>query len=102
MNLSWTVANIGTGPTRPGVSWTDAVYMSPDPTLDSNAMQLGTFPQGGPLAAGGSYTPQTVTLPVGVSGSFYFLVQTDVNGQVFQNGATADNVAATTRPRPST
>ena len=35
MNLSWTVANIGAGPTLTAVSWTDAVYMSPDPTLDS-------------------------------------------------------------------
>ena len=41
-------------------------------------------------------TPKPSTLPVGVSGSFYFLVQTDVNGQVFENGATANNVAATT------
>ena len=32
---------------------------------------------------------------MGVSGSFYFIVQTDVNGQVFQDGATANNVAAT-------
>ena len=55
------------------------------------------FDNAGPLAHGGSYTSkQTVTLPVGVSGSFYFLVQTDVNGQVFQNGLTADNLGATT------
>ena len=32
---------------------------------------------------------------MGVSGSFYFLVKTDLNGQVFENGATGNNVAAT-------
>ncbi len=97
MALSWTVANIGSGPTQPGVSWTDAVYMSPDPTLNSSALELGTFGNVGPLAAGSSYTSsQTVTLPIGVSGSFYFLVQTDVKGQVFQDGLTADNLGVTT------
>jgi YD repeat-containing protein len=40
-----------------------------------------------------------VTLPVGVSGSFYFLVKTDANGEVFENGATANNVRATDTPR---
>ena len=47
----------------------------------------------GALPAGNSYTQsQSVTLPVGVSGSYYFIVQTDVNGQVFQNGDTAGNI----------
>ncbi len=74
--------------------------MSPDPTIDSSATELGTFAHQGVLAAGSSYTDtETVDLPVGVSGSFYFIVQTDVNGQVFQDGATADNVGATSRGR---
>ncbi len=65
MNLSWTVANIGTGPTDAG-TWTDAVYMSPDPVLDSNATELGTFTHQGVLAAGSSYTnTQTRQLPGG-------------------------------------
>ena len=38
---------------------------------------------------------QTINLPVGVSGSFYFLVQTDLYGQVFQNGNTAANLGVT-------
>ena len=98
MNLSWTVANVGTGPTVAG-TWTDAVYMSPDPVLDSSATELGTFTHQGVLAAGNAYTEsQTVNLPVGISGLFYFMVQTDVNGQVFENGATANNVAATFLP----
>jgi YD repeat-containing protein len=96
MTLSWTVANQGTGPTV-ATSWIDAVYMSPDSTLDQNSTLLGNFEHGGALAVGDSYTSsQTLILPVGVSGSFYFLVQTDTAGQVFQNGNTAGNVGVTT------
>ncbi len=95
MTLNWTVSNIGTGSTVAN-TWTDAVYMSPDATLDSSATLLGTFAHQGALASGGTYTnSQQVNLPVGVSGSFYFLVKTDLNGQVFENGATANNVAST-------
>ncbi len=95
INLGWTVTNIGPGPTAAS-SWTDAVYMSPDDVLDSNATELGTFTHQGVLTSGSSYTQsQTVNLPVGISGSFYFLVQTDVDGQVFEDGATANNVAST-------
>jgi hypothetical protein len=115
--VSWTVNNIGQGttdasnwPVSPNgevagnyswgsaaaSTWTDAVYMSPDQTLDSNAVLLGTFSHYGPLNAGAGYTnSQQVTLPVGASGSFYFIVDTDVGGQVFENGATANNVGAT-------
>jgi len=95
MKLSWTVSNNGTGPTVAS-AWTDAVYMSPDASLDAKATLLATFAHQGVLAAGASYTnSETVNLPVGVSGSYYFLVKTDLNGQVFENGATANNVAAT-------
>src|SRR5439155_10390536 len=95
MQVSWTVANNGTGPTVTG-AWLDAVYMSTSSTLDGYAVLLGTFAHQGALAAGGSYTnTQTVKPPVGTSGSFYFLVKTDLFGQVFENGADANNVAAT-------
>ncbi len=95
MTASWTVTNNGTGPTATG-AWTDALYMSTKSTLDASATLLGTFAHQGVLAVNGSYTDnETVTLPVGVSGSFYFLVKTDLNGQVFQNGDTGDNIAAT-------
>ena len=96
MKLSWTVTNTGTGPTRPA-TWTDAVYVSPKPTLDA------ARPCSALSSPGRCWRRQRLhvqakpsTLPVGVSGSFYFLVQTDVYGQVFQNGTTANNVGATT------
>jgi hypothetical protein len=96
MNISWKVENDGAGPTA-ATAWVDAVYMSTLATLDDSAILLGKFPHQGAVAAGGSYpvNNQTVTLPVGVHGSYYFLVQTDVYGQVFENGATGNNVGAT-------
>src|SRR5262249_30483776 len=57
---------------------------------------LGTFVHQGALTAGAAYEASVnVTLPVGVSGPFYFLVETNRDEQVFENGATANNVAGT-------
>ncbi len=96
MQVSWTVTNSGTGPTA-ATAWTDAVYMSTKQTLDSSAVLLGSFSHQGALPVNGSYTKnESVTLPVGVSGQFYFIVKTDLNSQVFQNGQTSGNVASTT------
>ena len=115
LTVSWTVTNQGSGtaigqplrvgfaPTSPitpalpaASTWTDEVFMSPDPTLDSNAVSLGTFQHYDALDAGDSYTDsEQVTLPVGVSGNFYFIVETDIAGQVFEGGATADEVNST-------
>ncbi len=96
MTLSWTVANQGMGPTIAG-AWTDAVYMSSEAALDSSATELGTFNHRGALAAGESYTDsETVTIPAGINGQFYFLVKTDAGGAVFENGELANNVGAST------
>src|SRR5262249_47868557 len=84
MTLSWTVRNTGTGRTSES-AWTDAVYVSPTQTLGADAQLLGTLTHSGALSPGAAYTAtQTVTLPIGVSGSFYFLVRTDVNGEVIE------------------
>ena len=95
MTLSWTVSNGGTGVT--GVnSWSDAVYMSPDSVFNSSATELETFIHQGALSAGSSYTAtQSVTLPTGVSGSFYFFVRTDVNGQVYEFDPAGDELGST-------
>ncbi len=98
MTVNWNVSNIGTGPTF-ATGWYDAVYLSTDTTLDSSDTLLGTFSHDGSLNAGNNYiNKQTVSLPSGLSGQFYVLVQTDAFGQVFENGATANNVGATTAP----
>ncbi len=94
--VTWTVTNNGTGPTVAS-GWTDAVYLSTDATLDAGDKLLATVPHDGALDAGAHYDAgQTVTLPVGISGPYFFLVKTDSKGEVFEPGATGNNVAAST------
>ncbi|HVX61185.1 MAG TPA: CARDB domain-containing protein, partial [Pirellulales bacterium] len=119
MNLSWTVTNQGPGiaigqplhvgfaptqayaPATPAQStWQESVYLSSSQSLDASAVLLGTFTHNGALGPGDSFTQsRTVTLPVGISGQYYLIVQDDASQQVFEAGATANNVlsaAATT------
>jgi hypothetical protein len=83
--ISWTVANGGPGGTVQG-SWYDTVYLSPTNVFDTNAVLLGYQLHSGALASGGSYSVNNfpVTLPVGISGNYYFLVVADDNHQVYQ------------------
>ena len=93
--LSWTVANQGAGATNAS-QWEDDVYMSASQSLDTSAILLGKFNHQSTLQPGGGYTDtETVTLPVGVSGPFYFIVQSDGGGSNFEAGARANNVQST-------
>ncbi len=99
MNLSWTVSNIGTGPTDVG-TWTDAVYMSPDPMLDSKRDGAGDVHA--PRGAGGRQqlhrSQKPSTCRSGSAGRSTSWSRPTCNGQVFQDGATAYNVAPTFTP----
>ncbi len=115
MNLSWTVTNNGPGvaigqslhegfapvvPFRPALpsesQWTDEVFLSATATLSSSSISLGKFNHNGALNSGSSYTNlQQVNLPVGLSGNFYVIVQSDINGQVFESVASPHKVGAT-------
>ena len=76
-SLQWTVKNNSSNATVIS-SWHDAVYLSNNPVLDASDILLSTFTTSGPLAAGASYTQtHTVTIPNGISGTLYLLVQTD-------------------------
>ena len=83
--ISWTVANGGAGATVQGF-WYDSVYLSPTNVFDTNAVLLGYQPHSGALASGGNYSVNNfpVTLPVGISGNYYFLVVADNNQQVYE------------------
>src|SRR5262249_26285122 len=86
---------VGAGPPVAG-AWTDTVYMSTNPTWDAGDTVLGAFAHVGELPAGTQYDRTvTVDLPVGVSGTYYFLVRTDLFGVVFEDGATASTLGAT-------
>ena len=76
--VSWTVINQGTRDTRVG-NWTDGVWLSPFPSIDRNqSIFLGNFQHSGILAEGASYSGTlNVTLPYGISGTYYIVVFTD-------------------------
>ena len=88
VSISWTVANEGYGATVADI-WTDAVYLSSDQTLVTSGpgadLLLGTFIHSGNLAPLDSYThTESVTLPVGLTGSYYVFVLTDSENAVFE------------------
>jgi subtilase family serine protease len=107
MNLSWTVTNAGTGRTLE-TAWYDRVFMSADATLDAGDRFLGDFYHSGSLNAGANYTGSaTVNLPIGVAGSFFFFVQSDIYNNVYEHAfennntgydSTATNITLTPPP----
>ena len=95
IDLSWTVANTGRDTTA-ALSWSDAVYLSSDATLDPADVRLDTFPHDGPLAPGEIYTQhRSVALPDGLTGSLFLLVKTDsaAENNVYEYRAENNNVA---------
>jgi hypothetical protein len=83
--LNWTVTNDGLGRTLE-TFWYDEIFMSADEILDANDFRLGTFFYSSALNAGESYNAShTVTLPIGVSGDFFFFVRTDAGNRVYEN-----------------
>jgi len=102
LQVGWTVLNQGFGGTG-AATWTDQVYVSFNgPQLDANSRLLATVTHNGALANGGSYSVAAlnVTLPVGISGTAYFIVRTDSGNQVYENVFDSNNVS--TAPAVST
>jgi subtilase family serine protease len=95
VSLSWTVINQGTGATDKS-DWVDTVYMSSNQGIDGDDTVLGQIYHKGSLDAGQSYSvTQNFTLPIGVSGDFYFVVKTDATDAVYENAFNANNVTPT-------
>jgi hypothetical protein len=92
--VNWTVSDVGSGPVVASEpSWTDQVYLSTSNVTTSSSTLLGTFTEGSALAAGASYSDsRSVSLPAGISGTYYLLVSTNSNAAVFENGDVSDNV----------
>jgi RHS repeat-associated protein len=78
--------NNGAGGT-PNTSWIDAFYLSPTPSYQAGTAipLLPTQMYAGSLNAGASYTNTvTATVPNGVSGSYYLIVDTDSASAVWE------------------
>ena len=91
MSLNWRVSNDGDAGT--GVSrWRDSVFMSDDDVLDGGDRSMGSLEHNGALAPGESYAASmSVSLPIAVTGDFFFFVVTDSSNQVFEHGLEGNN-----------
>ncbi len=82
VTVSWAVTNAGTWTTGAGL-WQDAAYLSTDATLDAGDLLLGRATRPRPLGTNETYTGSlTAALPQGLSGTRYFIVQTDADNRV--------------------
>ncbi|MEO0769607.1 MAG: CARDB domain-containing protein, partial [Cyanobacteria bacterium J06649_4] len=103
LTVSWEVGNQGIGATNTG-SWTDIVYLTNDPTGQSNLTEIGRYNHVGTLAVDQSYerTAQ-IRLPNGIEGQYYLVVKT---GGPYEFTNTANNsetsaaIAVTLTPSP--
>lgn len=82
VGVTWVVCNNGQADTDVP-TWQDHLYLSKTNNLTSVIADFGTFENPSYLAVGDCYQQDvTVKLPVGVSGPFYFVVNSDSEGLV--------------------
>jgi subtilase family serine protease len=95
LSVHWSVGNHGVGVTE-SPSWYDAVYLSRDTMVDETDALLGSKRHDGVLPAVGSYTDSLqVQIPLGYSGSYFVLVRTDKNNEVYEHEQESNNVGRT-------
>ncbi len=89
--VDWRVTNVGTGPTNVP-QWFDGVYLSTDEFFDGIDIFLGQAPNASFLSPGDSYNNSlTVTIPDGIQGDLFFIIQTDRTSKVFELFGETDN-----------
>jgi hypothetical protein len=85
ITVSWQVVNEGNAPAGPP-AWNDAVYVSEDEVLASNAVRLGAFAHANTLGVGQSYSNSaTVVLPPGYAGPYFILILADSGGALYEH-----------------
>ena len=93
VEVKWVVRNTGNAPTTVPL-WYDNLYLSSDTILDSSDVLLGTVRNESALDIGQGYSNTAkVTLPGGIEGSYYILVNTDATKKVVEAGHENDNVS---------
>ncbi|MFH1842063.1 MAG: CARDB domain-containing protein [bacterium] len=98
VDVSWRVHNVGERGTD-AATWRDRVVLSEDAAYDAGDRVLSEVVHIGAVARDGAYTVHdAVFLPGGVNGTFYILVFSDVNGAVYENGLTNNNVGQSLAP----
>jgi len=105
LTFSYHVTNAGATAT-PNTVWLDSYYLSPTATFNSStAILIGQLSRLGSLKAGDGYSNTvTGTVPNGLSGTYYLIVDTDSAGAVFELdksnnfGAAAGTVQVSSHP----
>lgn len=88
----YTVTNMGYGPTYVD-EWRDAVYLSRDTVLTTQAPMVSLEEHTGRLNPGESYQQEfTLHVPAGIDGEWNLFVKTDANSDVFEYDADDNNV----------
>ncbi|MFZ4411773.1 MAG: CARDB domain-containing protein [Bacteroidales bacterium] len=97
--IHFTVKNQGATPTSNG-HWVDKVYLTDASNNDlSSAFLVGSYSRQGNLDADSSYIAATnITIPPGISGTYYIYVKTDANLEVFEYTNDNNNVSRQTTP----
>lgn len=93
VGITWRVTNEGPGATLESF-WRDAVYLSDQEELDRrNSYLLGRFDHTGVLEPGQSYErTETVALPRGIFGNYFFFVETDEGDRAFEFAFENNNI----------
>lgn len=94
IEISWTVKNEGTGPTRTD-KWRDIIYISEEEVFNSsNAQPLGVYEKNAfnPLAVNDTYTAaKTVRVPAEIDGDYFIHVLTDYQDKVYEHAFEGNN-----------
>lgn len=86
IELEWEVLNTGNGSTGDR-QWYDGIYLSASPVFDvDEALYLKGIPNASTLVTNEGYTlTTTVTLPRGITGEYYFHVETDRGANILES-----------------
>lgn len=94
ITVAWTVKNFGPGGTELVTNWSDSVYLSTTPVLNTlTAVKLGDFAHNGALSTDGTYSnSKAVMLPVDQpAGNYYVFVVADSSRSVAETGHEDNN-----------
>ncbi len=95
--LGWIVKNRGNAPAG-NPTWTDSVYLSTSGVLDGSETLLGTVEHTTGLGVNRVYNASLEIETTAITdGNYYIIVKTDSGLEVYENGAAANNVQASSQ-----
>ena len=105
VSMTWTIQNIGEARTLVS-SWNDKIYLSSDTTLNTaEDILIKTASHSGTLDSQQEYSRAvTAKIPNGVSGNYYLIIKTDMDGHVSEsnenNNTSSSSISIELTPPP--